>query len=363
MKVFGDENIVYLKEILSPYCQYTQYSGRNLTQIDLINSGCEILFTRSQTKINEELLKGTIVKVVATATSGTDHFDLEYLEKSKIDYYDAKGSNANSVAEYVIFSMIYWASLNKKSLKNLTIGIVGFGSIGKLVANYANSLGMTILVNDPPLFENGFTFPDYCQHSDLDDLICKSNVLTNHIPLTYNCKYSTFQLFNMDNMINNKNDSLVIHTSRGKVFDENTLNYLVESKNSSVVIDVWENEPDFNIELAKKSLIATPHIAGYSHNGKLNGTLMMLDIFEKYAKINVDKELINNDLNKYIKNIIPEFVSNTELMNSIDERRKIIEDYSKICNLYYLSNPDKCLEFDKQRKTYPIKYELLRPVI
>ncbi len=363
MIVFSDDNIVFLKEILSNYCEFHQFNGRKLNNNDLINSKCEILFTRSQTKVNSDLLNNSSVKLVATATSGTDHFDLEYLKKSNLEHYDAKGSNANSVAEYVIFSILYWNNLFNLDTKNQTIGIVGFGSIGQIVANYAFQLGMKVLINDPPLKNQNYNFPEIYHYADLDSLISNSDILTNHIPLSFEGEYPSCNLFNMKNMINFKKNGLIIHSSRGKVFDENTLEYLNLEKKASLIIDVWENEPDFNINLATKTLIASPHIAGHSHNGKLLGTLKIIEIFEKYSSIEVDKKLIYDELSRNSLFSINDFKNQFHLMNSINERRKILDDNDIFKKIISLDNKDKIIEFDNLRKNYPIRYELLSPFI
>lgn len=363
MVVFGDENIVFLEEILSPYCEFVQFSGRKLSNEDLINSNCELLFTRSQTKINYDLLKNTNVKLVATATSGTDHFDYNFLQKSYLKYYDAKGSNANSVAEYVIFSILYWNNLNNNLGKKQTIGIVGFGAIGKIVAKYCYELGFNVLINDPPLLDENYDFPKEYAYANLEDLIDQSDILTNHIPLIKEGKHTTFHLFNAQSMSNFKENGLIIHASRGKVFDEDCLIDLIENRNCSAVVDVWYNEPDFNIELAERSLIATPHIAGHSHNAKLLGTLRMVELFEDYTHISVNKKHILSDLNKYETYSTSNFNSQSELLNKIEERREILKDDRSFKELIKLNREEKSLNFDKQRKYYPQKYELLSSLI
>ncbi|MBX3042315.1 MAG: 4-phosphoerythronate dehydrogenase [Candidatus Kapabacteria bacterium] len=363
MIVFGDENIVLLREILSPYCEYHTFAGRQLKNIDLINSKCDILFTRSQTLINSELLENTNIKLVATATSGIDHVDLKYITQRNIPFYSALGSNSNSVAEYVVFSILKWGIENNIDLNEVTIGIVGYGNIGSKVAFYSALLGLNILVNDPPLSNSGFQFPDYTQYMELDELIAKCNILTNHVPLTHGSKYNTFKLFNYDNLKNINNDSLIIHASRGGIIDEEALLKLKGEKNITLVIDVWDNEPLFNEELAEKSYIATPHIAGHTHNGKLNGTLMMVDAFEKHTLTDIDKSLIVNELSKSNLLNITDFIKRYDLYNHLVFTRQIMSDDMKFRKLFGQSNNHKTIGFDFLRKNYPIRYESLRAAI
>ena len=362
MVVFGDENIVLLKEVLSPYCDYYMFSGRLLKNIDLLNQECELLFTRSQTKIDEELLYGTNVKLVATATSGTDHIDKDYLKSVNIPFYDSKGCNANSVAEYVIYALLKWSLKKNIELDKTSIGIIGFGCIGKIVASYCCQLGLKIYVNDPPLKDSQFLFPDYVQYAELDYLIENVQILTNHVPFCSEGKHPTFQLLNSYNLIKFRDNGLIIHTSRGNVIDEKVLHYLHDFKKAELVIDVWNNEPDFDVNLADKCLLSTPHIAGYSQNGKLNGTAVLIDLFEKYYNITVDKSLVINELNKIQPCLVNDFISNKSLFEHLSKFRKIDEDSNKFKELFMLNGKNKTYEFDKLRKNYPVRYESLRPI-
>lgn len=360
MNVFADDNIVLLKEVLESYCNLMLFSGRLLNCNDLIEANCEVLFTRSQTKVNHDLLGNTNVKIVATATSGTDHFDIDYLDQNNIKYYSANGSNANSVAEYVIYSILKWTYANNIDINESTIGIVGFGSIGKLVAYYSSLMGLNVIVNDPPLRDINYDFPDYVEYFEIDELISKCNILTNHVPLNIGGNYNTFQLFNNDNLKSFREDGLLIHSSRGAVICESALHYLADTMNVTLAIDVWENEPDFDIELAKKAMLATPHIAGHSHNGKLNGTIRILEVFEEYCKICVDKSLIFKELSTNDTYDIYDFLTRKELMELLSSNRNFESDHFEFLQLLELSKEDKAIKFDHLRKHYPIRYESLR---
>lgn len=359
MVVFGDENILLLNELLSPYCDFNSYSGRNLTNEDLIKSNCEILFTRSQTKVNSELLERTAVKLVATATSGADHIDVDYLKSVGINFVSAKGSNANSVAEYVLFSILKWSIINNVDLNESTIGIVGFGCIGKIVSYYSALIGLNVLINDPPLNDSGYLFPEYVQYCDLEELVEKSHILSNHVPLTNEGKFSTYKIFNSNTLSKFSANGLIIHASRGGVIDESVLHGLRDDKNVALVIDVWENEPNFDVNLANKCLIATPHIAGYSYNGKLNGTEIILDTFCKFTSIIIDKSLLNKELNKSIFYNILDFTSRKLLFEQLVNLRKIDEDSYNLKQICSIVEKVKIKNFDKLRKDYPIRYESL----
>lgn len=361
MVVFGDENIFLLKEILAPYCDYYPFSGRKLTNKELIESNCKFLFTRSQTAVCEELLKNTSVEIVATATSGIDHFNEEYLIKNNIKYFDAKGSNSNSVAEYVLYGILKWAIKKNLNLNEQVLGIVGYGCIGKKISAYAASLGMKVLVNDPPLFDTDFSFPDYINYVELNNLIEQSDIITNHVPLIIDGKYRTYKLFNKENLKKIKSNSLFIHSSRGGIVDEEAILSELFPKNCEIIIDVWENEPDFNPILAEKCFISTPHIAGYSLNGKLNGTEIIIDVFSKFSVIEIDKSYLNKFKSELIS--INNFENTEKIYRLLKENRKIHEDAKLFNNLIHLNKKDKVSEFDKQRKYYPQRLESLNPFI
>lgn len=360
IKVFVDENINLLAESLQNFADVTTFSGRSLTNKDLINSECEILFTRSQTKINEELLKNSKVGLIATATSGTDHFDLDYLNKSGIEYYSAAGCNANSVAEYVVYSILKWAFINNISLKYKKIGIIGFGNIGKIVAAYSNELGLEVYVNDPPLLDNSFVFPKDIKSSDLKEIFESCDIITNHVPLTFTGKYKTHNLIGNELLNVTKSGNLIIHHSRGGVINETDLIETAKMKNLFMSIDVWDGEPNFNRILAGLSFLATPHIAGYSYNGKLNGTMILLKLFDNYTGIKPNYDLVNFELDKNICKKISDFKNSIDLMNHIETNRRFEYDTTNFKNLFMFDETKVSKEFDLQRKNYPKRYECLK---
>ena len=168
MTVFVDENIPYLSDTLRSVANVISFDFKKLSQNELIQNKCEYLFVRSTIKVNSDLLNGTAVKFVGTSTAGTDHIDFNYLKRNNIAFESAPGSNANSVAEYVIFAVLHWLEVKKLSPNQKTIGIVGYGNIGKLVARHAAQIfpKLEILINDPPLKDAAFPYPNnlkYCE--------------------------------------------------------------------------------------------------------------------------------------------------------------------------------------------------------
>lgn len=354
--IFVDENIPLLADSLKHCGEVTKFTGRNLTCKDLIDSGCSALIVRSTTKINSGLLIGTNIKFVATATSGIDHVDVEFLKNNNINFAYAPGSNANSVAEYVLFAILKWNYLTNIELPGITIGIVGFGNIGKIIAKYSVRMGLNILVNDPPLKDEGFIFPDYIKYAELDEICWGSDIITNHVPLTYGGSYPTYKLF-QNNLNFIKPSSLFIHTSRGGVVDEKVLLSILTQNLIYIAIDVWENEPNINTRLLEKAIIATPHIAGYSRDGKIRGVKMMADAFKNHSGLEPDYKEINKELSLYKPMNKDTFREYGLLYNILNKSRDFDKDTKNLKEI--LKNKSDADIFDKLRKTYPSRREVL----
>ena len=357
--IFIDENIPYLQEALNQCGTVIKYKGRNLTNTDLILGNCSVLFVRSTVKVNEALLTETNIKFVGTATSGYDNIDINYLKEHNIDFAYAPGSNANSVAEYVVFSMLKWANINNTSLKDKIIGIIGFGNIGKIVAKYASNFNMKVLINDPPLKKTGNVFPAEYEYTEIADIFSNSDIVTNHVPLTNAGEFPTENLISRKLLSLLKNHTLFIHVSRGGVVDEETLTSKLHKKMLFVSIDVWENEPLFNVNLAKSSILATPHIAGYSREGKLRGSFMMANAINLNKGKRPSFDIINNKLSTYVPLDIGYYSDENYIFNLLQNTRKLDDDSEAFLELCNLPLEKRSLAFDKLRKNYPVRREIL----
>ncbi len=359
LNIIIDENIPLLNDALKTVANVQLAEGRSISNALLLDSNCDALIVRSLTKINAELLSNTSVRFVGTSTSGIDHIDTDFLLEHNIAFANAPGSNANSVAEYVVYSILMWARANSISLEGKSIGIVGYGNIGRIVANYANALGLRVLVNDPPLNDTHFVFPDFVAYRSINELCEESDIITNHVPLTKTGKYATVGLFS-SSLINKMNSgSLFIHASRGFVVDEKPLLERLAKRELTAVIDVWENEPTPNPVIVKYCFMATPHIAGYAFDGKLKGALMMADAVEKHFGITTNKEVIINELNSAVEKITASSTHNV-ILESLQRNRMLQEDYKDF--LYTMLIDDKrqrSAEFDRLRKEYPHRRECL----
>ncbi|NLO18896.1 MAG: 4-phosphoerythronate dehydrogenase [Ignavibacteria bacterium] len=369
MTVFVDENIPYLSDTLRSVANVISFDFKKLSQNELIQNKCEYLFVRSTIKVDSDLLSGTAVKFVGTSTAGTDHIDFNYLKRNNIAFESAPGSNANSVAEYVIFAVLHWLEVKKLSPNQKTIGIVGYGNIGKLVARHAAQIfpKLEILINDPPLKDAAFPFPNYLKYCELDELIQRSDVITNHVPKVSSGKYPTIMLFNKNNLADIKNGGLFIHSSRGGVASESALLEAKSNKDLMLVSDVWENEPQTNFELLLQSEIATPHVAGHSWNGKIRGSVMMLKHFEKHSGISIPLSDIPQELFEQIEKYnfsAPSKSSSSQysasqLYEILKEKRQILSDSDELKATGNLSVEERTAKFIQFRKNYPKRFETL----
>ncbi len=279
MNILIDENIPFAPEAFASLGRVTTAAGRAITP-EMVRD-VEVLIVRSITRVDERLLAGSRVGFVATATIGTDHIDLAYLQRRGIGFSSAPGSNAESVAQYVTAALFEAARAQGRSLSEMSIGVVGAGNVGSRVARNARALGMTVLVNDPPRAraEGSDKFVDLREAVAAD-------VVTLHVPLTKSGPDATAHLADTGFFGQMKPGSIFINTARGGVMDQVALAAgLQEGRPGLAVLDVWEDEPAVDPAMlalrregnedAPAVLIATPHVAGYSYDGKVRGTEMV----------------------------------------------------------------------------------------
>lgn len=266
-----DENIPYGREAFSTLGEVLTVPGRELRPETV--RGAEVLCVRSVSKVSPELLEGSGVRFVGTATIGTDHVDLEYLKARGIGFASAPGSNARSVAEYLTAALLHVFAARGARLRGAVLGIVGVGNVGSRVAEKARALGMKVLLNDPPRAEReggaGFT--------ELAELLPAADVVTVHVPLEHGGRHPTFHLAGEKFLESLKPGALFVNTSRGAVHDTAALLRALDNRLGGAVLDVWEDEPLIDKTLAGRVLLSTPHIAGYSFDGKVAGTRMIFE--------------------------------------------------------------------------------------
>jgi erythronate-4-phosphate dehydrogenase len=273
LKIVADPNIPFVKEAFGPLGDVRLVPGRQITAAAVRDA--DVLLVRSVTPVNAALLDGSKVRFVATATIGVDHIDREYLSQQSIGFASAQGSNANSVAEYMVAAMLSVAADRKFRLRDKTLGVVGVGNVGSRVVRFAEALGMRVLQNDPPRERA----ERLAQFVSLERVQAEADIITLHVPLTREGEDATFHLFDKERLSAlERRKPVLINTSRGAVIDNQALLKAIDGERlGGVVLDVWENEPHISPELLDVVDIGTPHIAGYSFDGKVNGARMIYE--------------------------------------------------------------------------------------
>ncbi|MEG1980614.1 MAG: 4-phosphoerythronate dehydrogenase, partial [Victivallaceae bacterium] len=258
----------FLKGVLEAHnCSVTYLPGGKIANSDLRRA--DALLVRTRTKCDRALLEHTPVKFIATATIGFDHLDTEYLAQHGIVWCNAPGCNADSVTQYFCSAVLNYAAENHLTLRGKKLGIVGVGNVGRKIAAAGRALGLELLLNDPPRqqAEGGSNWVS------LKELLHESDIISFHTPLNQGGQFNTFHLLNGENMALLKPSALLINSSRGEVTDNTALLAILNAgKISGAILDVWEQEPTINRDLLGTLFFATPHIAGYSADGKRNGT-------------------------------------------------------------------------------------------
>lgn len=352
MKILADENIPLVTAAFSTIGEVQTISGRCITPKDLKN--IDILLVRSVTKVDKQLLKGSRVRFVGTATIGFDHIDVDYLKQNNIGFASAPGCNANSAAEYVISALLILAQQKNFKLRDKTVGIIGCGNVGSNVLQKLQALGVRCLVNDPPLQEaqnNTDAFVDL-------QTVLQADIVTLHVPLEKTGQHPTYRLVNQTFLNQLADNAILLNISRGDVVDESALMYsLINRQHLTVVLDVWAREPAINPALMQKTTIATPHIAGYSLDGKLRGTEMLYMAICQYFQYTVSWQAKNHLPQPHVTELhFSEQSSDSEaLFTAVMACYDVRRDDALLRQI--LQHPNPTAYFDHLRKTYPIRRE------
>lgn len=264
-----ERNVPFIAGLLEPYANVSYLAADEFTPATVKNA--DALIVRTRTRCDEDLLAKSRCRFIGTATIGTDHIDSEWCEAQGITVINAPGCNAPAVAQYVFASIMQLAN---RPIGQYTIGIVGVGHVGSIVERWARGLGMKVLICDPPRqrAEGGENW------SSLEEIAEKADIITFHTPLTREGDDRTFHIADEAFFASLRRAPIIINSARGPIVDTPALvEALDNGLVSSAVIDCWENEPEISIELLERAAIATPHIAGYSHDGKVRATQMILD--------------------------------------------------------------------------------------
>ncbi len=273
MKIVCDKNMPFAAEAFGGLGEVSLIPGRSISQEDVRDA--EILATRSTTKVNAALLDGSSVRFYGSAVIGTDHIDIPYLNRSGIKWCSAPGCNAESVADYVTAALLWLGGCHHFELAGKTVGVVGVGNVGRRVCRHLKALGLRVLACDPPRQrdQQDTDAKDFC---DFQTILREADIITCHVPLTDSGEDATYHMFGADAFKLMKPGVVFVNAARGPVTDTGELVAAIDSgKVAHAVIDCWEGEPSYRLDLASRAEIATPHIAGHSYEGKVNGTAMV----------------------------------------------------------------------------------------
>ncbi|MFN1649607.1 4-phosphoerythronate dehydrogenase [Vibrio rotiferianus] len=292
MKIIVDENMPYAEELFSQLGEVILKPGRTLTADDLVD--VDALMIRSVTKVNAELIsKANKLKFVGTATAGMDHVDQALLQEKGIFFTAAPGCNKVGVAEYVFSAMMVLAQQQGFSVFDKTVGIIGAGQVGSYLEKCLKGMGINVLINDPFKQEEG----DSRIFTPLAELIERSDIITLHTPITKDGPYPTHHLIDEKVLNGLRSDQILINAARGPVVDNQALKQrLLKKDGFTAALDVFEFEPEVDMELLPLLAFATPHVAGYGLEGKARGTTM---IFNSYC------EFLNNELRAHASDLLP----------------------------------------------------------
>lgn len=354
MKIVADENIPFVAECFSAVGEVEVAPGREMNP-DVVRDA-DVLLVRSITKVDSDLLAESSVRFVGTATIGADHIDVDFLEKQNIGFASAPGSNANSVAEYVVAAMLEVGQKHNIELQGKSIGIIGVGNVGSKVVEKAAALGMKVKLNDPPLRRETCD-AKYLPIEELFDC----DFVTLHTPLTFEGIDKTFHLADEKFFKLLKAGSIFLNTARGGVVDTSALKTAIKSDRlKAVVLDVWEDEPNIDAELLEMVDVGTPHIAGYSLDGKVTGMIMIYkavcEHFGLEAKFDIDSFLPEAIVPQL--EIKPQSAGEQEVLR--EAVRRIYDIKKDDTGLrWVLDRPagKRGAFFDNLRKNYPVRSE------
>ncbi|MBR9827276.1 MAG: 4-phosphoerythronate dehydrogenase PdxB [Oceanospirillales bacterium] len=349
MTIVADENIPALESLFRGFGTLRTCAGRSMSTADLQDA--DVLLVRSVTQVDQALLAGTPVRFVGTATIGTDHIDQAWLQQQGIGFSSAPGCNADSVVEYVLSSLLQLAAAQSFDLFDKVVGVVGVGNVGGRLQQRLQALGIRVCLCDPPRqnAEGG----DFMV---LDEVLAQADILALHTPLTRSGTWPTHHLLNRDNLPKLKQGAILLNAGRGPVIDNQALLEVSRQRpDLTLIMDVWEHEPAVDPQLAARCDIATPHIAGYSLDGKIRGTWMLYQALCRHLGQAVEIEL---------EQVLPPSTVCALTLADADDlltpARLVYDPYRDdraLRSVLHLADTEQRLAFDRLRREYPERRE------
>jgi erythronate-4-phosphate dehydrogenase len=347
MKIVVDENISLSEYFFIQDEPLVKKSGRTIIPEDLWSA--KALLVRSVTRVSPALLVGSAVRFVGTATIGTDHLDIEGLHRMGVTVANAAGCNAQAVAEYVVSAVLTLQPKRATTGTDVVLGIVGLGNVGTRLAALATRMGWRVLGYDPLVQREGV------EQVDLPDLLAEADVVSLHVPITRDGDYPTYHLIGAAQLAAMKPNAMLINSARGEVVVEQDLMADIRQTRRPVVLDVFEHEPKVSSELLDLLALATPHIAGYSLEGKIRGTYMLYQAFCAWQSMPENKTMDGTmpDVPQWFdptQQLAPQVLS--LLPQLYDIRRD--DAALRACVVDGMVSPP---EFDRLRRDYPLRRE------
>jgi erythronate-4-phosphate dehydrogenase len=340
-----DDKIPFIKGAFDGLADVKYLNGSQIHSTDVRDA--DALIVRTRTRCDENLLKNSSVKFISTATIGFDHIDAEYCQKNNIVWTNSAGCNADSVKQYVASALFFLQKKMEIELEAKTIGIVGVGNVGKRVAEFCKTIGMKVLLNDPPRqrTEKNNSFVS------LNEIAEKCDIISFHTPLNMSGEDKTFHLADNDFFSTLKKNPVIINAARGEICETQAMKWAKDNQLiSGLVIDCWENEPNIDAELLQMADIATPHIAGYSADGKANATTFCVQSVSRFFGLGIDDWQVKK---------IPQPDNTTIIIDSLN-KKEILS--TAIFTTYDISTDSLSLKnnprnFEGFRSDYPLRRE------
>ncbi|WP_409522901.1 4-phosphoerythronate dehydrogenase PdxB [Nitrincola sp. MINF-07-Sa-05] len=352
LTIFADENMPALEPLFGHLGSLIRLPGRSMTPADLKQA--DILLVRSVTQVGEELLRDSKVKFVGTATIGTDHIDQNWLQQAGVGFASAPGCNAEAVVDYVLSVCFHLAGEQGFDLRDKTVGVVGEGNVGGRLVRRLRALGVQVLVCDPSKArEQG---AKVVNSVELQTLLAQADIISLHTPLTHDGADPTWHLLGADQLAGLKADTILINTARGPVIDNQALLQIARQRRDlTLILDVWEQEPVVDPELAALCRIATPHIAGYSLDGKIRGSWMLYQAVSQWLGTEPEVSL---------KSVLPASAFSEVKLGQGADTLPLMQllydphrDDRALRATLHLSPDERAKAFDQLRKSYPERRE------
>ncbi|WOE33212.1 MULTISPECIES: 4-phosphoerythronate dehydrogenase [unclassified Acinetobacter] len=346
MKIIADENLAFTEYFFSDFGEISQHAGRTLSHQDVQDA--DVLLIRSVTQVDADLINNSSLKFIGSATIGTDHLDQQAIEQQHIAWSNAAGCNAQAVAEYVISALLHLKPDLLDLEQQFTLGIVGLGNVGSRLATMAMLLGWKVIAYDP-----------FVQSSDVvqvsfTELLKTADAISIHVPLTQTGRFPTYHLFNTDTFAQMPAQTMLINSARGAVVEEMALMADIDQTQRQVVLDVFEHEPEISLDLLNRLSLATPHIAGYSLEGKARGTQMIYEAFCRVFSYTADKQFTRQ------LPLCEPYFQHSDLKQSLKQYLSEIYDIARDDQQLRACVKDGKVDakaFDYLRKTYPLRRE------